>query len=707
MEKSPAIATLALALIIVVLMTAPTQLSLSVQSTSAVATPLSVLAPAPSHGTVAASTSTSPLAPALPAPQMTFPRTVLIETFTAVWCIHCPAETQALHTIDENTSRSVIDIAELHVCAFAPGQGPCLENYVPPDGTSTSRGVFYNVCGYPDVFFDGENSACGATNSEAGMENDYNDSIANASAYPGNVSISQTAVVDGGNVTEHAAITSGLTGTYNAVTYLMEYIGKLNVNIGYGPHDVDHVVRETLYNHPVTLTAGETTDISAQGALNTTWNTLNLSVVTFVQENSTRIVENANMVPVTTLTTAVNSNQTTLFSKNNATISVHVANSTTGGPLEGATVNFTLSGGGSISPAGAVTDASGDVSVSFQAPTVTSTSNVVVSAQVSAPDYTNDTGTVTLTVNPVLSPDVPTGLAVTPGNQQVSLNWTIPASGGSGVIYHIYRSSASAGPFIALTTETTPVFADTSVTPGQTYWYQVSAQNNAGFSPNTTAVVATGVTVLTTGLAPYAGWWIFIDSTNFSSKTNATLPLYLPNGYFEYGYGPASYAFLAAGAGGAVTVAGVPLTVTASFAPRYAGLKGSVNPSDAIVTLNGTAVTVSGGSFVDSLTAGIYVLNVTAPGYVGNVSNVTLTPGNISSVSISLVRMPGSSGSTPASSGGLTQEDLIVLVVGAVFVLAAVVGTAMLMSSRGRRPPNSPSGRKGPASPPEPPGSEP
>jgi len=50
------------------------------------------------------------------------------------------------------------------VSAFAPGQGPCLDDYVPPDNTSTVRGGFYNVCGFPDVFFDGLYPSCGSTN---------------------------------------------------------------------------------------------------------------------------------------------------------------------------------------------------------------------------------------------------------------------------------------------------------------------------------------------------------------------------------------------------------------------------------------------------------------------------------------------------------------------------------------------------------------
>ena len=701
MEKSRTAITLGLSFLVIVLLTAPTALASSSGSTIASHAPLGIRAP----------TAAAPMAaPAAPLPGVvppavvpanaTFPRTVLIETFTAVWCIHCPAETEALHNIDDHTSRNVIDVAELHVCAFAPGQGPCDENYVPPDNTSTDRGAFYNVCGYPDVFFDGEYSVCGATNSAPQMEGRVQLQHRERHGIPGNVSISQTATVDGSTVVEHAQVLSGITGSFNAVTYLLEYIGKLNINIGYGPHDVDHVVRSTLYNHPVNLVAGQVTDISASGALNSTWNPLNLSVVTFIQQNSTKIVENANQVPVTTLTTALTANRTTLVSNDAATVTVTVDNSTTSAPLVGATVNLSAYGGGTLTPSSGVTGADGTFTAAYSAPTVTYSTDVLVNASISAPGYTNDLATLDLVVNPLLTPDVPTSLAVAPGNGQVALNWTTPASGGAGVMYHIYRAGTEGGTYTELLAQYATSFVDTSVAPGQVYWYKVSAQNTAGFSANTTSVSAIGLTVMTTGLAAYTGYWIFIDSKNFSAATNGSLPLYLPNGYYAYSYGPRSYAYLATSDTGAITVAGAPVTITAAFTPRYAGIQGTVSPSDATVTINGAPVAVSAGAFVDSLAAGVYAVNVTAPGYTGNVSNVTLTPGNVSTVTVNLVKLPGSSGTASAGTSGLTSEDLIVIVVGAVFVLAAVVGGAMLMSSRGRRPPRSGNARSNTGSPP-------
>ena len=200
-------------------------------------------------------------------------------------------------------SHNVLNIAELHSCAFTTGTGPCLDDFVPSDGTTIARASYYHVCGYPDVFFDGNHGVCGSIYpTYVGMKAAYERSIANASMYPGNVSIVQNATVAPGSMTSYAFVTAALTGSFNVVTYLLEYIGKENVSNGYGPHDIGWVVRETLLNRPIGLIAGETTEVNGSGVLNSSWVRANLSVVTFVQQNSTKIVENANMAPIDQLT---------------------------------------------------------------------------------------------------------------------------------------------------------------------------------------------------------------------------------------------------------------------------------------------------------------------------------------------------------------------------------------------------------------------
>lgn len=646
----------------------------SVGGLSASALPAPLAVPAPAATPTSSHSASHPLD--------TFQRTVLIETFTGTWCIHCPAESIGLHNMDETTNRSSVIIAELHVCALPTD---CLENYVPPDNTSTLRGTFYNVCGFPDVFFDGLHDQCGATNSASQMEGIYNSSVHNATLVSANLSISQSAYVGGGNIViDHANVTSGVTGTFTAITYLMEYVDKMNVNIGYGPHDVDHVVRATLMNHLVNLVAGQTTSLTSVGTILPAWNARNLSVVTFIQLNSTKQVYNSNMATVTTLTSSVASNVTTAISGTTTQITVQATNSSTGLPVMGANVSLTSSAGGSFSPSSGTTSATGTFTSTFTAPTVSTSQNVVVWAQISAAGYTGGSSETTLVVTPVVLPLSPTSLLIGPGNLSVGLSWTAPATGAAGLTYHIYRATSSAGSYTEVGTATGTTFTDTGVSGGQSYWYTVSAENAFGFSPNTTALPVTAITAHATGLASDIGWWLSVDGATASSATNTSLYLFVPSGFYAFTFGPTSYAYLAPSGTGTVTASGVSLQVAAEFAPRYANLQGTVSPANATVTLDGVPITVSGGAFNELEVAGDYSLAVSSPGYVSSTQLVNLTPGNLTNVPVVLVaeQSPGG-GSTPVTSsgGGLTTTDALVIVIGVV-ALVGIVGAAIVISRR-------------------------
>ena len=628
---------------------------------------------------------------------LTFPRTVLVETFTGVWCIHCPAESQALYKIDESSSHDTIAIAELHVCALPTN---CLEKYVPPDNTSSTRGAFYSVCGFPDVFIDGQHGArgypnglCGASDSEPQMENSYRDDIANASAVPGNVSISAVATLATGGVAVHTNITSGLTGSYSVVSYLLEFIGKRNQSNGYGPHDVGNVVRETIHNHPMSLTAGSTVHLDSMAALLPSWNTRNLSVITLVQNNSTRIVENSNYAPVTSLVTDVTSDVANLSSAGRANVTVSVTNTSTGAAVEGAAVALTSSAGATFTPSTGTTSALGTFTASYLAPHVSAVANDIVTAYVNATNYTAGVASTTIVVNPLVPPTVPLALAVTPAVGQICLNWTAPASGAGGVRYDLYDATDASGPFTLLAQTTAPSYADVGLTGGQTVWFKVAAFDVGGFSPNTTAVSATSVETLASGLPPLAGWWISDGTLNFTSALGDSAILALPAGDFEYAYGTTTYAVVPSPASsGSLVVTPTALTITLTFAPRLATLQGTVDPPDATVVFNGSGLPVFGGSFSTVAAPGTYTLNASSPGYTSQSVTVTLTPGNATPVHLVLVVAPAGPGGV-TSAGGLSDSLTVgILAVVAVIAVAAVLGTVLMRSRRGgpRSPPKAP-----------------
>jgi len=81
----------------------------------------------------------------------------------------------------------------------------------------------------------------------------------------------------------------------------------------------------------------------------------------------------------------------------------------------------------------------------------------------------------------------PTGLAATPGNQQVTLSWTASA-GASG--YHVKRGSVTGGPYTQVAAPSATSCVDPSLTNGTTYYYVVSAFNASSESANSAEVSA-------------------------------------------------------------------------------------------------------------------------------------------------------------------------------------------------------------------------
>ena len=108
-------------------------------------------------------------------------------------------------------------------------------------------------------------------------------------------------------------------------------------------------------------------------------------------------------------------------------------------------------------------------------------------------------GTLTFTLDKTASPypaspvpPVPLDLTATAGIGRVDLKWS-PSGAYSAQGYAVSRAFASSGPYARIysTTDwTTPKYTDTDVMKGMTYYYVVSALNQAGESANSTPVSA-------------------------------------------------------------------------------------------------------------------------------------------------------------------------------------------------------------------------
>jgi hypothetical protein len=78
---------------------------------------------------------------------------------------------------------------------------------------------------------------------------------------------------------------------------------------------------------------------------------------------------------------------------------------------------------------------------------------------------------------PPVAPSAPV-LSATAGNGVVNLSWTAPANGGSPITgYVIYRGSTAGSATDFASLGPTQAYADTAVTNGTTYYYQVAAVN--------------------------------------------------------------------------------------------------------------------------------------------------------------------------------------------------------------------------------------
>jgi len=84
-------------------------------------------------------------------------------------------------------------------------------------------------------------------------------------------------------------------------------------------------------------------------------------------------------------------------------------------------------------------------------------------------------------------PAAPTNPGATPGDGQVTLNWSASTSATG---YRVKRSTVSGGPYTLVGTATTTTYVDTTVTNFTTYYYVISATNVAGESANSVQVRA-------------------------------------------------------------------------------------------------------------------------------------------------------------------------------------------------------------------------
>ena len=198
----------------------------------------------------------------------------------------------------------------------------------------------------------------------------------------------------------------------------------------------------------------------------------------------------------------------------------------------------------------------------------------------------------------------PRNFAAAPGNGQVTLSWTAPASdGGAAISRYQYKQKAGTGAYGQWTTipgsgPSTRSYIATGLANGTRYFFRVRAVNSDGDGPPSAEESATPALNVDTTLR----------ALSLSTVTLAPVTL-------APAFTPATRTYTAA-VGSSVT----QVTVTAT--PNKAGATATITPADANTTAAGDQVALVVGlnpirvTVTDGTNAGVYTITVTRAGSV-------------------------------------------------------------------------------------------
>lgn len=178
------------------------------------------------------------------------------------------------------------------------------------------------------------------------------------------------------------------------------------------------------------------------------------------------------------------------------------------------------------------------------------------------------------------------------------------------------------------------------------------------------------------GLPPTTPWWVEVGSV-FARSSSDSVTLDLPNGSTPFEAG-ASYTFVATPSAGTILVsAGTASPPEIQFAYRPCYLEGSITPTNATVLVNGTPQSVSGGSYVDQVIPGSYVVVVSAAGFTSQMETISATPGNTTWANFTLAANQTRGGTNPSTpSGGTGTSELVAVEV----IVGVAIGAGVLIS---------------------------
>jgi thermopsin len=234
------------------------------------------------------------------------------------------------------------------------------------------------------------------------------------------------------------------------------------------------------------------------------------------------------------------------------------------------------------------------------------------------------------------------------------------------------------------------------VLPGAYHWAALASgymatpnQGSVTVSANATLAVAFAVaatlTFTETGLASGAAWTVSLVQAGVTvneTSTTGSITFAAVVGAYNYSVVATGYTPTPA-TGTGVLPSGTPVAVTfASGAPATGALSLTVTTAGATATVNGVAATLP---YSHAEAPGIYAIVVSASGYVTYYNNVTVSSGHTTDLSVTLTATSSSSG-TSSTAGISTTGWLLIALLGVLAVIFLI--TTIVMSRRGRSPPN-------------------
>lgn len=232
--------------------------------------------------------------------------------------------------------------------------------------------------------------------------------------------------------------------------------------------------------------------------------------------------------------------------------------------------------------------------------------------------------------------------------------------------------------------------------------------NGAAVSVSVTFTQVYRLTFSESGLPAGTAWQASVTQdgvVNGTSSTTSSIVIVGFSGAYSYNVSASGYVATPASGSGILSA---NTTVPVAFALPDGTLAGTVSVTTATLTVDGSAVTLSGGGTFSLLEApGVHAIVASASGYYTYYNNVSVASNTATIVTIAMTAVP-SSGRTSGLGGISTTGWLLIAVLGALAVIFLI--TTFVFAGRGRRPPQmtaySPSPPSGAVGPPPPSWSE-